>query len=74
MTKRAIYCPGPRKWLTLGQYVQAVKMAKANPAATFKCGFSSEWPLTGAEAFGEFMAGLEDRINQAEPYSERGLK
>jgi hypothetical protein len=74
MKKRAIYCPGPDKWLTLGQYVKAVKMAKANPTTTFKQGITCWWPVTGAEVVEQFYRGLEDRINQAVPWMERGVK
>mgnify|MGYP001603976449 CR=1 FL=1 len=70
---RMIYCPGPRKWLTAGQYVKAVKMAKAAPDTEFKCGLTCWWPVTGKEVVEQFWHGVEDRINQAVPYTERGM-
>lgn len=45
-------------------YVQAVKLAKANPGARFDRGFTTWWPVTGAEIVQQFRSGLHDRINQ----------
>ena len=49
-------------------------MAKANPDMTFKTGFTTWWPTTGAEVMDQFREGMMDRINQAIPYIERGKK
>ena len=59
--------------VTLGQYVAAVKMAKANPDTEFRQGLSSEWPCTGAEVVRQFREGMVDRLNQAVPRIDRGL-
>jgi hypothetical protein len=47
-------------------------MAKANPEMTFKTGFMTWWPTTGAEVMDQFREGMMDRINQAIPYIKRG--
>lgn len=56
----------------LGAYVAAIKVAKANPTKRFKTGLTTWWPTTGAEIMQQFMAGVQDRINQAVPYNTRG--
>jgi hypothetical protein len=71
--QRMIYCPGPDKWLTLGQYVKVVKTAKAAKATEFKCGITCWWPVTGAEVVNQFYRGVEDRINRAIPYTESAI-
>ncbi len=74
MKRRMIYCPGPGRWVTLGQYVKAVKLAKANPDAEFKQGITCWWSCTGREIVRQFVDGMMNRINQAIPYSQRGTK
>lgn len=61
---RVVYLPALGRRVTLGQYVRAVKMAKANPAHTFPHGLTTWWPTTGAEVVAQFREGLADRINQ----------
>ena len=56
----------------LRQYIDAVRAAKANPESQFDCGFTCWWPCSGFEAFGQFLAGMHDRINQAIPWTLRG--
>jgi hypothetical protein len=63
---------GTGKRITLGSYVKAVKVAKANPDVTFREGLTSWWPTTGAEVVQQFRRGMHDRINQAVPYNARG--
>jgi hypothetical protein len=46
---RTIYLPALGRHVTLAAYLQAVRMAKANPDMTFKTGFTTWWPTTGAE-------------------------
>ena len=58
--------------VTLADYNQAVRLAKAFPGATFKTGLTTWWPTTGAEIMRQFRAGMMDRINQAIPYTQRG--
>ena len=72
MKKRAIYIPGYERWVTLGQYVKAVKQAKANPKAIFPHTFCDWCSGTGEQIVGEFFEGVQDRINQSIPYSQRG--
>jgi hypothetical protein len=60
--------------VTLADYNQLVRLAKAFPGATFKTGLSTWWPTTGAEIMQQFRAGMMDRINQAIPYTQRGRK
>lgn len=66
-----ISLPAINRQVTLGQYVQAVKTAKANPDKEFKHGLTCWWPVTGREIVQQFMEGVQDRINQAIPYSKR---
>ncbi len=70
---RVITLPAIGKTVTLGQYVQAIRLAQANPAAEFKHGLTTWWPVTGAEVMQQFRAGVQTRINQAVPYWQRGL-
>jgi len=71
---RTVYIPSYEKWITLGQYVKAVKMAKANPDVIFPRGITSWWPTTGTEVMRQFMRGVHDRISQGIPYCERGQR
>jgi hypothetical protein len=71
---RTIYLPALGLHVTLAAYLQAVRMAKANPEMTFKTGFTTWWPTTGAEVMEQFHEGLMERINQAIPYIQRGGK
>ncbi len=72
MKTRVIYCPGPDKWVSIGAYTKAVKLAKANPDEVFKTGLTTWWPTKGDEIVRQFRRGLQDRISQGIPYSERG--
>lgn len=58
--------------VTLGQYVAAIKLAKANPTTEFKRGLTCWWPVTGAEVVQQFRRGMQDRISQGISYSQRG--
>lgn len=49
--------------VTVGQYVRAIKTAKANPDAVFKHGLRGWWPVTGREILREFLDGVHDRID-----------
>lgn len=69
--KRAIYLPVIERRVSIGAYVQAIKLAKANPNAEFKHGLTCWWSCTGAEIMEQFRAGMHDRITQGIPYSER---
>jgi hypothetical protein len=71
-TKRTIYVPGFERSVTLGQYVKAIKLAKANPNVEFKHTLCHWWPGTGAEIMGEFWKGVQDRINEGISYRYRG--
>jgi hypothetical protein len=71
---RTIYLPALGRNVTLAAYLEAVRMAKANPDKTFKTGFTTWWPTTGAQVMEQFREGMTDRINQATPYIERGKK
>ena len=71
---RTIHLPAIDRTVSLADYNQAVRMAKAFPAAWFKTGLTTWWPTTGAEIMEQFRSGMTDRINQAIPYSQRGRK
>lgn len=72
-TRRIIHLPAIDKTVSLAAYVQAIKAAKANPEQIFMHGLTTWWATTGAEIMQQFRAGMMDRINQAVPYSKRGL-
>ena len=71
--KRTIYLPAIERHVTLGQYVKAIKMAKANLDMEFKHGLTCWWSCTGRDIMRQFRDGVTDRISQAIPYSERGI-
>jgi hypothetical protein len=60
---RRVITLGYGRQVTIGQYVAAVKSAKANPDATFKDSLCERWPATGREIVGQFVTGMMDRIN-----------
>lgn len=70
---KVIYCPGVEKWAPLGEYLKAIRLAKANPDRTFRHGLTQWWPCTGREIVRQFLSGVHDRINQAIPYVQRGV-
>lgn len=69
---RTIHLPALGRHVTLAAYLRAVRMAKENPEMTFKTGFTTWWPTTGAEVMQQFREGMTERINQAIPYIQRG--
>ena len=71
---RTIRLPAIDRTVSLAAYNQAVRLAKAFPAMTFKTGLTTWWPTTGADIVRQFHAGMTERINQAIPYSQRGRK
>jgi len=71
--KRFITIPVIDRRVTIGQYISAIKTAKANPEAEFKHGLTCWWPCTGTDIMKQFMEGINDRINQNISYSKRGL-
>ena len=72
--KRFIKLPAINREVTIGQYVLAIKTAKANPEAEFKHGLTCWWPCTGEEIMRQFQDGMMDRINQGISYKWRGLQ
>lgn len=71
---RTIYVPGIEKHVLLKSYLKAVRLARENPDTVFKTGLTCWWPCTGREIVNQFWDGVQDRINQAIPYSQRGIK
>jgi hypothetical protein len=69
---RVIRLPALGLTVPLAAYLRAVRMAKANPDATFKTGLTTWWPTTGAEIMEQFREGMMERINEAAPYIHRG--
>jgi len=65
---------GDGRRVTLGSYVRVVKLAKANPNATFQRDLLDRWPAKGADIVRQFRRGMADRINDAISYSTRGTK
>lgn len=45
------------------QYLNALRIAKANPSITFAKGLRGWWPVTGAEIIREYRQDMHDRIN-----------
>jgi hypothetical protein len=72
-TKRTINLPALGRSVSIGAYVAAVKKAKANPDLEFKTGLNCWWPCKGAEIVAQFRAAMMERINDAVPYSKRGM-
>jgi hypothetical protein len=70
---RTIHLPAIDRSVTLKQYIQAIKLAKANPDATFKHGLTCWWPCTGADIMKQFRESIHDRINQNISYILRGV-
>ncbi len=71
---RVIHLPAIDKVVPLAVYIEAVRKAKANPTATFATGLTTWWPTTGAEIMQQFQSATMQRINEAIPYNQRGLK
>ncbi|TET21429.1 MAG: hypothetical protein E3J71_09480 [Candidatus Stahlbacteria bacterium] len=72
--KRMIYIPGIDRWVTLGQYVKAIKKVKSMPLDTIWPHSLEDWTSArGSDILREFMKGIMDRINQGIPYSQRGI-
>ena len=73
MSHRKVYVPGYERYVTLGQYVEAVKTAKAHPGTEFKHGLTCWWSVTGEEVVRQFVEGMQARISEGIPYSQRGI-
>lgn len=71
---RTITLPAIHKTVTIGQYVKAVKMAKANLDGEFRYGLTCWWSCTGQDIMKQFRAGMMQRISDAIPYIQRGIK
>ena len=71
---RTIYLPALERTVTLGQYVRAVRLAKANMDREFTHGLTTWWPTMGAVIAKQFRDGLHQRISAGVPYYRRGLK
>jgi len=69
---RTIYLPAIERSVSLGAYLQAIRLAKSKPDATFNHGLTCWYSCTGADIMRQFRQGMHDRINQAIPYCERG--
>ena len=69
---REIHLPAVNMTVPLSSYVRAVRLAKENPNAEFKHGLTTWWPVKGREIIWQFRQGMQERINQAIPYSDRG--
>ena len=69
---RVIHLPAVNMTVPLSAYIRAVRLAKENPNAEFKHGLTTWWPVKGREIIWQFRQGMQERINQAIPYSDRG--
>lgn len=68
-----ISLPAINKRVSLANYIMGIQKAKANPTKPFKHGLTCWYSCTGEDIMKQFMDGINDRINQAIPYSERGI-
>lgn len=68
---RTIFLPAIERSVPLGQYITAVKLAKANPDARFKHGLTCWWSCTGRDIVKQFFEGVQERISEAIPYIDR---
>ncbi len=71
---RVIALPAVGKSVSLRVYIDAIRVAKANPDVEFRHGLTTWWPTSGRDIVAQFRAGLHDRINQAIPYRMRGRR
>ena len=62
--QRVITLPAVGKSIPLGDYVKGIKLAKANPDATFKHGLTCWHPVKGKEIVRQFRDSIHDRINK----------
>jgi len=69
---RTIYLPALERSVGLRAYIDGIRKAKANPDMEFKHGLTCWWSCTGGDIMRQFYCGVQDRINQAIPYIERG--
>jgi len=69
---RTIYISAVDKHVSLGNYVRAIKKAKANPNAQFEHGLTTWASCYGYEIVRQYMRGMMDRINQGVSYAKRG--
>lgn len=69
---RTVFLPAIDRLVTLRAYIDAVKLAKANPDRTFRYGLVCWWPCTGEEIVRQFVDGVNHRINEGIPYHRRG--
>lgn len=65
-----IFLPATGKHISLGNYVKAWKLVKANPHEEFKHGLNTWWPQLGREILADFRAGMHDRINNKKPITQ----
>jgi hypothetical protein len=68
---RCVNLPAISRTVSLAAYINAVRLAKANPHMVFKHGFTTWWPTTGAEIMQQFRQGMTERINAEVPYIHR---
>ncbi len=54
-------------------YIAGVKLAKQNLDKEFKHGLTCWCPCTGKDIVKQFLNGIQDRINQAISYKNRGI-
>lgn len=69
---RTVHLPAVDRRVSLAAYIAAVKRAKANPTEIFSHGLTCWWPCAGEEIVRQFVDGMQERINQAVPYHQRG--
>ncbi len=74
MPSHSIALPALNRTVSVGQYVGAIKRAKANLAATFPSSLEHWAPAKGAQIVAEFRKGLAARINAKAPGYGQGRK
>lgn len=69
MSRPGIAIPAINRTVSVTNYCQAIRKAKANPTATFPHGLTTWWPTTGEAIVGQFHAEMHDRITARRPLS-----
>ena len=67
MTERGIYVPGARRVVSIRNYCQAIRKAKANPDAMFPTSLECWWPSKGSKIVAEFRSVMNARITAGRP-------
>ena len=71
MKRPAITLEATGKVLSVGSYVEGIRLAKAEPLMMFRHGLTTWWPCAGSTIMHQFREGCRDRTRQraaAQPF------